>query len=184
MCNEYAQLKAIEKLAEEFSRLRLPAFEWLNNQIPNDLNGKDSIRVRDTAMAVRLRDEKLQGAMMTWAWSGPHKKPVFNYVSEGRDFTNSDRVLVPATGFYEYTTPSAPKVKLKLDLLFYRVDNTVEAIRAGTAKPIRDRKRMERLLCDRLEKIDPGFGIEIMTLSAISAEPLEYRQSDSWHERR
>src|SRR6201994_260532 len=123
MCNEYARLIALEKLAEEFTHLRLPAFEWLENQIPNDREGKASIRIRDTAMVVRLRDEKLQGTMMTWAWPGPHKKPVFNYVSEGRDFDNSDRVLVPATGFYEYTTPAAPKVKLKDKHLFTMNDS-------------------------------------------------------------
>jgi putative SOS response-associated peptidase YedK len=51
--------------------------------------------------------------MTTWGWKTPQGKPVFNFASEGRDFSGSDRVLVPATGFYEYTTPTAPKVKLK-----------------------------------------------------------------------
>ena len=43
-----------------------------------------------------------------------------------------------------------------LDLRFYRVDNRIEVIRAGTAKPVRDLKRLTRLLCDKLETIDPG----------------------------
>lgn len=34
-------------------------------------------------------------------------------MSEGRDFSKSDRVLIPATGFYEYTAPANKKVKLK-----------------------------------------------------------------------
>ena len=51
----------------------------------------------------------------------------------------------------------------RLDLLFHRVDNRIEAIRVGTALPVRDAKRLTRLLCDKIETIDPGFGIEMMT---------------------
>lgn len=67
----------------------------------------------------------------------------------------------------------------RLDLLFTRVDNRIEAIRAGTAKPLRDVKRMTRLLCDRIETVAPGFGIELMVLSATIAEPLDYRTERS-----
>lgn len=63
----------------------------------------------------------------------------------------------------------------KLDLLFHRVDNRIEAIRIGTAKPVRDKKRLTRLLRDKIETISPGFGIEVMTLAAPVAEPLNYR---------
>ncbi|MFO1155183.1 MAG: DNA polymerase Y family protein [Rhodospirillales bacterium] len=67
----------------------------------------------------------------------------------------------------------------RLDLLFHRVDNIVQPIRIGTAKPVRDVKRLTRLLTDRLETIDPGFGIEAMSLTAVLAEPLVYRQGDT-----
>ncbi len=64
----------------------------------------------------------------------------------------------------------------RLDLLCHRVDNRVQAVRVGTAQPVRDSKRLTRLLCDRIETIDPGFGIEVMTLAATIAEPLACRQ--------
>ena len=64
----------------------------------------------------------------------------------------------------------------RLDLLFHRVDNRIEAIRIGTARPVRDVKRLTRLLCDKIETIDPGFGIEIMRLAATLAEPLAPKQ--------
>jgi protein ImuB len=64
----------------------------------------------------------------------------------------------------------------RLDLLFHRVDRDVQAIRIGTAKPNRDVKRLTRLLCDKLETIDPGFGVEAMRLSATLAEPFETKQ--------
>ncbi len=64
----------------------------------------------------------------------------------------------------------------RLDLLFFRVDNRVEAIRVGTALPVRDVKRLTRLLTDKIETIDPGFGIELMRLAATAAEPLRAKQ--------
>jgi protein ImuB len=41
---------------------------------------------------------------------------------------------------------------------------------------VRDVKRLTRLLCDRIESIDPGFGIEVMTLAATLTEPLLNKQ--------
>ena len=64
----------------------------------------------------------------------------------------------------------------RLDLLCHRVDNRIETVRIGLAMPVRDSARLTRLLCDRIETIAPGFGIEIMTLAATLAEPLEPRQ--------
>jgi protein ImuB len=64
----------------------------------------------------------------------------------------------------------------RLDLLFGLVDNRVQAIRIGTAQPVRDVKRLTRLLCDKIEKVDPGFGIEIMRLAATAAEPIATKQ--------
>jgi protein ImuB len=63
----------------------------------------------------------------------------------------------------------------RLDLLFHRTDHRIEAIRVGTARPVCDAKRLTRLLRDRLETVDPGFGVERMTLTAVLVEPLGYR---------
>lgn len=62
------------------------------------------------------------------------------------------------------------------DLLFTRTDNRIEAIRVGLAQPMRDVKRLTRLLCDKVETVDPGFGIEHMRLIATHAEPLLHKQ--------
>lgn len=119
MCNEFARRIALEKLIEEFSRTReMPKFEWIAGRIPNDMAAKDSIKIRDPALIVRHRDGALVGEMVRWAWEGPRGAPVFNFRSDGRDFSGSDRVLIPATGFYEYTAPDSPKVKLKDRHLF------------------------------------------------------------------
>jgi protein ImuB len=65
----------------------------------------------------------------------------------------------------------------RADLLIHRVDNTLQALRAGTAKPVRDIRRLTKLLCDRIEQIDPGFGIEKLSLTATMIEPLAERQA-------
>jgi hypothetical protein len=44
---------------------------------------------------------------------------------------------------------------------------------------VRDEKRLTRLLCEKIETIDPGFGIEIMRLAATLAEPLAPKQTVS-----
>ncbi|MFC3692266.1 MULTISPECIES: DUF6504 family protein [Methylopilaceae] len=67
----------------------------------------------------------------------------------------------------------------RLDLICRRVDNDVQAVRVGMATPVRDVKRMTRLLCDKIETIAPGFGIEMMTLAATLAEPFGRRQMAS-----
>lgn len=67
----------------------------------------------------------------------------------------------------------------QLDLICHRVDSHTQAVRVGTARPLRDPKRMTRLLCDKIETIDPGFGIEVMTLAASVAEPLNPKQTVS-----
>ncbi|NKK60257.1 DNA polymerase Y family protein [Rhizobium leguminosarum bv. viciae] len=64
----------------------------------------------------------------------------------------------------------------RTDLIVHRVDNTTQALRAGTAKPVRDVAWLTKLLHDRIEKIDPGFGIEKLSLAATMVEPLDDKQ--------
>ncbi|KXV02693.1 protein imuB [Gluconobacter potus] len=61
----------------------------------------------------------------------------------------------------------------QIDFLCLRVDSTVQAIRVGTSDPTSDMSRMLRLLKDQISQIDPGFGIEGVTLTVSVSEPLE-----------
>lgn len=63
----------------------------------------------------------------------------------------------------------------RLDLYFERVDGQPQAIRIGTATPSRDGKHLAKLLCQRIETIDPGMGVEAMSLVAPLTEPLGAR---------
>jgi protein ImuB len=47
------------------------------------------------------------------------------------------------------------------------------------AAPSRDAKRLAKLLCEKLENVDPGFGVDKMLLAAPGAEPLAYKQDEA-----
>ena len=66
----------------------------------------------------------------------------------------------------------------RLDLLFERVDGHVQAVRIGTAKPTRDAQHIARLLNARIAEVEPGLGIEAMTLACPLAEPLAASQAE------
>jgi protein ImuB len=56
---------------------------------------------------------------------------------------------------------------------FYRVDRACPEIRLVFAAPCRDEAQMAKLLLEKLaQEIDPGFGVEALSLEATAAEPL------------
>ena len=60
----------------------------------------------------------------------------------------------------------------RLTLACYRVDNSTAAVAIGTSRPCRDARQLERLLAEKLERVDLGFGIERALLEADAVEPL------------
>ena len=60
----------------------------------------------------------------------------------------------------------------RLVLTLYRVDGTLARLVLGTSQPSRDPAHLGRLFAGKLERLDPGFGIEVMTLAALRSEPL------------
>lgn len=113
MCNEIQRIHTLEAVVAAFQAQDLPMFGWKDGMIPNQLGPQPSIRISDPAMVVRLSGVALEGEFTKWAWASPKGPPVFNFRSEGRDFSRSDRVLVLTDGFFEYTKPADAKVKLK-----------------------------------------------------------------------
>ena len=59
---------------------------------------------------------------------------------------------------------------------FFRVDNTVAEISVATALPVHDADYLGKLLREKLESVDPGFGIEATVLEAETVAPLRLRQ--------
>ncbi len=60
----------------------------------------------------------------------------------------------------------------RLLLCGYRVDGEVAMAAAATALPSRDARHLQRLLADKTEELDPGFGFDAFLLEASWCEPL------------
>ena len=60
----------------------------------------------------------------------------------------------------------------RLTLTVYRTDGEVSRLTVATARPSRDPDHLARLWGDRLERIDPGFGFDLVTLAADAVEEL------------
>jgi protein ImuB len=71
----------------------------------------------------------------------------------------------------------------RLELALFRVDGDVRRIVVGCGRPLGEARAMARLFAERLaggaeEEIDAGFGVDVMRLSCLLAEPLEPVQSE------
>lgn len=66
----------------------------------------------------------------------------------------------------------------QLDLLFERVDGSVQAIRVGTARAVCDPAHLARLLDEWMETVDPGPGVEAMRLTVPWTDRLVAAQRD------
>jgi protein ImuB len=64
----------------------------------------------------------------------------------------------------------------RLDLILQRVDHKSFGLRVGTARASRDPKHLAGLFEERLQTVDPGFGIEAVVLVASRVEPLREEQ--------
>lgn len=116
MCNDYRLEVDIASIAEDFSDLKIKID--MPEGTPN-VAAREDIKISDTAPIVRsVEGERGAGQLVNrrWSWPGPGGKPVYNFRSEGREFT-SGRCLIVADGFYEFTEP-LPGQKRKTKWLF------------------------------------------------------------------
>lgn len=66
----------------------------------------------------------------------------------------------------------------RLELGLFRSDGSVVTAAVGTSRPVRDAGHLLRLMRDKLERIDAGFGIELAILAATVVAPLAATQMD------
>ena len=71
----------------------------------------------------------------------------------------------------------------RLDLLFERVDGVIPTLRVGTARPSRDPRHLARMFDERLERIDPGLGVEAMRLIVTRTDAAPQTQTAALAER-
>jgi putative SOS response-associated peptidase YedK len=118
MCNDYRLEVDAATIAEDFADLKIKI--KFSEGVPN-IEARADIKITDVAPIVRTL-ERGEGDLVQrrWSWPGPTGKPVYNFRSDGREFT-SGRCLIIADGFYEFTAPTDPKKKRKDKWLFTKV---------------------------------------------------------------
>jgi protein ImuB len=72
---------------------------------------------------------------------------------------------------------AAHKGTRRLELAAFRTDGTIERAAVGTSRPTRSPDHLRRLFREKLDRLDPGFGIEVMTLGALVVDPLAPAQT-------
>jgi protein ImuB len=71
----------------------------------------------------------------------------------------------------------------QFEVRLFRVDGAVRRIGMGASRPLNDSKTIARLFCERLDapgedEIDAGYGIDLVRLSCLVAEPLAPAQRE------
>ncbi len=116
MCNAYEQHVRWVEYCQMMQALEL---EIPTQQTELDLPQADDIRINDMGPVMRATGNMIDLAQMNFSFppSGPRGGPVYNFRSEGRDFADSKRCLIPASGFYEFTGKRYPKTKHRFSLI-------------------------------------------------------------------
>jgi protein ImuB len=65
----------------------------------------------------------------------------------------------------------------RIELSLYRVDGAMRRIRVGAFRPLNEARAIVRLIAERLaspneDAIDAGYGVDLMRLACLTAEPL------------
>jgi putative SOS response-associated peptidase YedK len=114
MCNDYeqhirwAQYCAMMQAAE----LGIPT-----QQSERDLPQADDIRINDLGPVMRASGNVIELVPMNFSFPPAGRGgPVFNFKSEGRRFDKSNRCLIPASAFFEFTGKKYPKAKHRFTL--------------------------------------------------------------------
>ena len=117
MCSDYRIREELGPIEGTFSQIRIPL--RFPEGRPN-MEPRDDVRITDRAPIIRISASEDGAAEMVqrrWSWPGTGGKPVYNFRSDGREFS-SGRCLIVADGFYEFTVQADPKAKRKHKWLF------------------------------------------------------------------
>lgn len=115
MCNDYEQHV---RWAEYCRMMQELALDIPARQSELDLPPSDDVRINDTAPVMRAGEDGIELVPMNFSFppAGPRGGPVFNFRSEGRRFGNSNRCLILASAFFEFTGKKYPKTKHRFTL--------------------------------------------------------------------
>lgn len=127
MCNDYRLMADLASIMEEFAYLKIQI--RFSEGRPN-LEAREDIKITDIAPIIRpVEGQRNDGDLVQrrWSWPGQNKRPVYNFRSDGREFT-SNRCLIIADGFYEFIEPAEKSKKRKDKWLLTKKGEPIFAI--------------------------------------------------------
>lgn len=127
MCNDYRLHVDVASIVEDFADLKIKI--RFSEGRPN-VEARDDIKITDIGPIIRtVEGVRGEGDLVQrrWSWPGPYRRPVYNFRSDGREFA-SNRCLIIADGFYEFTDSKDPKKKRKDKWLFTKRDERMFCI--------------------------------------------------------
>lgn len=163
MCNDYRLEVDIASIMEDFADLKIKI--GLPEGTPN-VAAREDIMITDIAPIVKgFSGERGSGELVNrrWSWPGPRGAPVFNFRSDGREFT-SNRCLVLCDGFYETTDPAIPKQK-RLDKWLFTLEGHGWFCMAGVWRAYEDGEAFSLLTMDAGPDIRPYHDRQIIPLT-------------------
>lgn len=117
MCNAYEQHV---KWAEYCNMMQALELGIPTGQSELDLPERDDIRINQMGPVMRPTANHRQVELVPMNFGFPSNRPkggpVFNFRSEGRDFSKNHRCLIPASAFFEFTGTKYPKTKHRFRL--------------------------------------------------------------------
>src|ERR1700726_2818142 len=122
-------------------------------------------------------------------------KPLPDYIVEKRfaEPVATDEVIAATlsrlAGMLVAAMAQQGKGGRRLEACFFRTDGAVRTIMVDTGQPVTRPEVIDRLFCERLgalsDPLDPGFGFDLIRLSASRTEIVVQQQRDldaNWHE--
>lgn len=93
-----------------------------------------------------------------------------------------DRAIASLAGTLESLLEERGQGARRLEASFFRTDGAVRHIALDTGRPLRDAASIMVYFSERLEvladPVDPGFGFDLVRLSALHTEALEYQAAE------
>jgi len=112
MCNDYEQHVSEAAFCAAIAALELAATD------DAALVQADDVRIGDMGPVLRAQGNGVELVPMRFGFPPPRPKagPVFNFKSDGRDFSDSRRCVVVLSGVFEFTGTKYPKRKHRFAL--------------------------------------------------------------------
>ena len=116
MCNSYEQRVGWAAYKAAMAAIELEISRW-NNE--HDLPQSTMVQISDTAPVMHAAGDAVELAPMRFGFpaKNPMTGPIFNFRCESRSFAQSNRCLIPASAFFEYTGAKYPKTRHRFTMI-------------------------------------------------------------------